>query len=105
MSRMTKFLRQECQVEKYVETDEGNAETNRFGEIQYQPPIICKCRHEVCFRDVQDANGSVVKSVARYFLDEKIELKADYRIDGRVIITVESYINERGKVEGYEVYV
>lgn len=105
MSRMTKFLKQTCQVEQYQVTEDGNAETNRFGEIIYQDPIKCKCRHEVCFKDVQDANGSVVKSVARYFLDEKVELKADYRIDGRVIITVETYINQLGKIEGYEVYV
>lgn len=105
MSRMTKFLQQKCMVEAYVVNDKGNAETNRFGEFIYQEPVECKCRHEVCFKDVQTVNGSVVRSASRYFLDEKVELKADYRIDGRVILTVETYINQLGKVEGYEVYV
>lgn len=105
MSRMTKFLKQECRVEPYALDENGNAERNRFGEIVYQPEIICKCRRESTTRDVQTSTGSVVKSTTRYFLDEKFEIKTDYRIDGHVLLTVEEYTNERGKCEGYEVYV
>lgn len=105
MSRMTKFLRQTCQVERYKLDENGNPEKNRFGEIIYQPPITCKCRHEILIKDIQTENGGLIRANSRYFLDESIELRADYRIDGRVILSVESYINEVGKLEGYEVYV
>lgn len=105
MSRMTKFLKQTCLLEQYSVTSDGNIETNRFGEIVYKPAIKCKCRHEVCFKDVQTTNGSVVRSVARYFLDEKVALNPDYRLDGNVILSVETYINEHGSIEGYEVYI
>lgn len=105
MSKMTKFLKQTCQVEAYVLTEEGNAETNRFGEIIYQEPVECRCRREKCVKDVQTANGSVVQATTRYFLDDSFELQPDYRIDGHVVLTVEEYINGLGKSEGYEVYV
>lgn len=105
MSRMTKFLKQKCQVEAYKRDDKGDPELNRFGEIVYEDPIQCRCRCEKIVKDVQTINGSIVRSTARYFLDEKVELLADYRIDGRVLLTVEEYTNELGTVEGYEVYV
>lgn len=105
MSRMTKFLKQTCQVEAYEVDENGNPERNRFGEIIYKAPMKCKCRREKIVKDVQTQNGSVVQATNRYFLDETVELQADYRIDGHVLLTVEEYTNEHGKCEGYEVYV
>ena len=105
MSRMTKFLNQRCYVEPYKADAQGRAELNMFGEIQYSPGLTCRCRHEMSFQDVQVANGSIVKSTARYFLDGKHEIKADYRIDGRAVLAVMAYVNAAGSVEGYEVYV
>lgn len=105
MSRMTKFLKQTCKVEAYKLDESGNPAQNRFGEIEYEEPVVCKCRREQVVKDVQTQNGSLVRSTARYFLDEKFELKADYRIDGHVLLIVEEYTNERGLCEGYEVYV
>ena len=78
---------------------------NDFGEIQYMPPIQCKCRRETSYQDVQTSNGSIVRSTTRYFLDSDIEIKPDYLIDGSVVLTVHSYVNQQGNVEGYEVYV
>lgn len=105
MSRMTKFLRQKCQVESYKVDSSGQPEMNRFGEVVYNEPIQCKCRHEIAFQDVQTTNGQIVKSTARYFLDESVEIKADYRVDGRAVLSVSTYVNQHGLVEGYEVYV
>lgn len=105
MSRMTKFLNQKCLVEPYEVDSEGNARINQFGDIQYRTPVTCRCRHEIAFQDVQVTNGSIVKSASRYFLDEKQEIKADYRIDGRAVLSVTSYVNAAGAIEGYEVFV
>ena len=105
MSRITKFLNQKCCVEPYKVDAQGKAELNMFGEIQYEAGVTCKCRHEISFQDVQVSNGNIVKSTARYFLDEKQEIKADYRIDGRAVLSVTSYVNAVGAIEGYEVYV
>lgn len=104
MSRMTKFLRQKCQLEKLIE-ENGQPKLNAFGEFQYQPPIVLKCRHEIAYKDVQTANGSIVRSSARYFFDESQEIKPDYKIDGKVVISVVGYVNALGNIEGYEVYV
>ena len=105
MSRMTKFLRQQCLVQPYQIDEAGNPALNDFGELQYEPAKPCKCRHEVAFKDIQSYNGQIIKSQSRYFLDESLEIKADYKIDGRLVIEVSTYVNGLGQCEGYEVYV
>lgn len=105
MSRMTKFLRQRCSVQPYKVNDQGEPQFNDFGELQYLPAKSCKCRHEVAFQDIQTSSGQLVKSTSRYFLDESFEIKADYKIDGRAVLSVSTYVNGLGLCEGYEVYV
>ena len=105
MSRITKFLKQTCSVQPYLTTDTSKPLLNDYGEIQYKPPITCRCRREMSAQDIQTSNGSIVRSTARYFLDEKLEIRPDYLIDGCVVLTVHSYVNQLGRVEGYEVYV
>lgn len=105
MSRITKFLRQSCYVQPYNLGVDGKPALNDFGEILYKDPIKCKCRFESSFQDVQTRNGQIVKSTARYYLDESLEIKADYLIDGLAVLTVSTYTNSQGLTEGYEVYV
>lgn len=105
MSRMTKFLKQDCEIQPYKVDSRGQQVLNEFGELQYQNPRKIKCRREDLFKEVQTANGSIVVSSARYFVDETQVVKAEYLIDGRAVISVASYINQFGRVEGYEVYV
>lgn len=104
MSRMTKFLKQKCSLERYV-VENGQPKHNAFGELQYQPSVQLKCRHEMSTKDVQTANGSVVRTTSVYYVDESVPILADYKIDGHVVISVISYVNALGNVEGYEVYV
>lgn len=105
MSRITKFLRQQCKVQTYQVDNAGKPKLNQFGEIQYNAPKVCKCRHEISYQDVQVANGSLVKSTSRYFFDTSVEMKADYLVDGRSVLSVSTFVNQRGDTEGYEVYV
>lgn len=105
MSRMTKFLRQKCLVQPYRVDKAGNPALNDFGELQYEPAKSRSCRHEVVFKDIQTANGQIIKSQSRYFLDESLEIKVNYKIDGNIVIEVSTYINGLGQCEGYEVYV
>lgn len=104
MSRMTKFLRQTCSLEKYVE-ENGQPKLNIFGELQYHAPVTLKCRHEQSHKDVQTGNGGIVRSTSVYYLDESTEIKPDYKLNGHVVISVIGYVNGLGAVEGYEVYV
>lgn len=104
MSRMTKFLRQSCRLERYV-VENGQPKLNAFGELQYQPPEVLKCRHEMSHKDVQTANGSIVRATSVYYLDESVPIMVNYRLDGQVVVSAISYVNALGKVEGYEVYV
>lgn len=104
MSRMTKFLHQQCLVQPYELDEEGNPLLNRFGELIYQDPVVCPCRKETVVKDVETSNGSVLRSSFRVFLDERMPIRPDYLVDGKIILSMEEYINEKGKVEGYEVY-
>lgn len=104
MSRMTKFLRQYCFLEKYIEED-GHPKLNDFGEVQYAAPIKVRCRCEYSHKDVQTTNGSIIRSTAVLYFDESHPIKADYRVDGKVVISVIAYTNGLGLTEGYEVYV
>lgn len=104
MSRMTKFLRQQCLLQPYLKNADGSPRHNDFGELQYSNGTRCMCRHEQLVRDVMTANGSMLRSSSRYFLDSSVDVRADYLIDGKVVLQVASYVNSIGQVEGYEVY-
>lgn len=105
MSRMTRYLKQTCMVEAYKVDGQGKPVQNRFGELEYMPPVQVKCRHEISNRDIKTDNGSVVRSTARYFFDTSVVIKADYRVDGDVVLIADGYVNGNGKLEGYEVWV
>lgn len=106
MSRMTKYLKQTCMVTPFiVNALTGKAQLNKFGETEYMEPVECKCRHEIIIKDIQAQNGQLITSTSCYFLDESFPLQAGYLLDGEPIINIETYINEMGRIEGYEAYV
>lgn len=104
MSRVTKFLRQTCELERYV-LKNGKPELNDFGELQYARPVTTRCRREESHKDVQLANGSIVRVTSVYYFDDSQEIKSGYRINGSVVVQVVSLTSSAGRVEGYEVYV
>lgn len=105
MSRLTKYLKQTCMVQPYKVDATGKAVRNIYGELEYELSMSCKCRHEVSMQDIQVANGSIIRSTAKYFLDESTPILADYRIDGYTVLSVVSLVDATGRVEGYEVHV
>ena len=105
MSRMTKFLRQECEVEKAVRDFNGKTTLSIYGDIEYAAPVTTKCRREKHVSDIQTSNGAIVKASTRYYLDESIEILVDDRIDGHVVLNCEEYVDQFGFCVGYEVYV
>ncbi len=105
MSRITKFLRQECNFEVAKVKDNGLIETNSFGETIYEPIVVTKCRREYATKEVQSINGTVLKSSTIYFTDETAPVKVDDRIDGRVVLMVEGMTNLDGFIIGWESYV
>lgn len=105
MGRMTKFLKQHCMFEKAKCDSKGNTLLNDFGDVQYEEPVSVSCRRERVIRDVQTSDGAILRSASRYFLDEQVEIRADDRLDGRVVLEVEEYINQLGETEGWECYV
>ena len=104
MSNMTKFLKQTCSFEA-AQRNEGITVLNEYGEIQYDYPMTLACRREKYVRDMQTANGAILQTSSRYFLDESVEIEADDRIDGCVVISCQEYIDQFGACVGYEVYV
>lgn len=105
MSRMTKFLKQTCTFEKALRDENGTVQLDKFGEVVYGEPVELKCRRERIIKDVQTNTGAILRSSTRYFTDEVQAIDADDRIDGKTVLETEEYINQLGKVEGYESYV
>ena len=103
MSRMTKFLKQQCSFEPAVRDAQGKTVLNKYGEISYESPIVLKCRRELTTKDVLTSNGSVLKSASVYYLDNAHVIRPDDRIDGKVVLSVTEYTNESGLSEGFEV--
>ena len=126
MSVMTKFLKQTCLFEKAATILDLNKSTvvgvsivgearcgvameltelNDYGDIQYEPAEVLRCRREKYVRDMLTTNGAILKTSSRYFLDESTEIQADDRLDGHVVLACEEYIDSLGKCVGYEAYV
>lgn len=105
MSRMTKFLKQSCSFESAQRGTDGTIKLNKYGDIQYTKPRTLRCRRENIVTDMQTGTGAILKTSSRYFFDSSVQVRVDDRIDGHVILSVEEYINQLGKCEGYECYV
>lgn len=105
MSRLTKFLKQECRYESAQRDDAGKTALSIYGDILYNAPVTLKCRRERLVTDIQTGSGAVLKTTSRYFFDTRVEVRADDRIDGHVVLSAEEYTNQFGKCEGYECYV
>lgn len=105
MSRMTKFLKQQCVFEQAQRDSNGKVLLDRYGEILYEPPVTIKCRREKIIKDVQTNTGAILRSSTRYFTDETRVVDAGDRFDGKVVLEVEEYTNQLGLTEGYESYV
>ena len=105
MSRMTKFLRQTCIYEKCILKSDGSVDLDKYGEPQYEAPIRIKCRKETNVQDVQTNTGAILKSSTRYFIEGKYLVRADDRLDGKCVLKISEYINQFGKIEGFECYV
>ena len=105
MSRMTKYLKQVCILERVDRDLNGSPTLNKFGEPKYLPAMSVKCRKETYVKEVQTNTGSVLKSNTRYFFDSSVPIQVGDMMDDKVSIAVESYVNHLGLVEGYECYV
>lgn len=105
MSRMSKFLKQECSFERAKRNADGSVQLDKFGDVMYESPVTLKCRRERIVKDVQTATGAILRSSTRYFTDEIQPIEADDRFDGKTILQVEEYVNQLGRIEGYESYV
>ena len=128
MSRITKYLKQSCQLSPsgrstLLKEEHGNNVTfgeiriilnndavgdttmNKYGELQYAPEITLMCRREPCTRDIQTANGAIVRSTDRYYLDARRIIHNDDLLDGKVILQINGLVDQFGKLVGYECYV
>lgn len=104
MSRMTKFLKQTCSFESAKRDASGKVMLNKYGEIEYQKTRSLKCRRESTIKDIKTANGALTTQTTAYYTDESQPIRVDDRVDGRVILLVNEYVNAQGAVEGYEFY-
>lgn len=105
MSRMTKYLHQKCSYEKIKVDDAGRPLLDKYGEPQYDPPVLVRCRRETYVQDVETNTGAVLKCATRYLTDDSQSIKINDKLDNRTVISVQEYVDQFGRVEGFECYV
>ena len=99
MSRMSKYLKQECTYEKLKLNEDGKILLDKFGEPQHDTPIVIKCRRETTIQDIQTSTGAILKSSTRYFTDDKQFIRAGDKLDGKTVLKVQEYINQLNKTK------
>lgn len=104
MSRLTKYLKQQCTYEKQKRDANGKVLLDKYGEPSYEAPITIKCRRETYIQDVLTNSGAILKSSTRYYTDEKHSIQANDKLDGKPVLKVQEYVNQFGKAEGFESY-
>lgn len=105
MSRMSKYLKQKCTYEKLKHDNNGKVVLDKFGEPQYESPVVIDCRFEKNIQEIQTSTGAVLSSSIRFFTDDKRSIQAGDKLGGRPVIKVQEYINQFGVAEGFESYV
>ena len=105
MSRITKYLKQKCSYERAERDASGKVLLDKYGEPKYESPQIIRCRCETTMQDVQTSTGAILKSSTRYFTDNTHKIQAADKLDNKVVLKVQEYINQFGDAEGYESYV
>lgn len=105
MSRITKFLKQTCSYESLKINSKGETILDKYGEPEYESPVLIKCRCEKTIQDVLTNTGAILKTNTRYFTDASYSIKANDKLDGKVVLKVQEYVNQFGLIEGYESYV
>lgn len=105
MSRMTKYLKQKCSYQKLKLDANGKVLLDKYGEPQYEAPVIIPCRCEKVIQEVQTNTGAILKSSTRFFTDDKHSIQANDKLDNKTVLKVQEYVNQFGVVEGFESYV
>lgn len=92
-------------VSRMLRNPDGTPQLNKFGENQYATPESIPCRMERGEKYVETANGAIVRSTTRYFLDAQAPIEIGDLINNAPVIVVKDFINAQGASEGTESYV
>ena len=88
-----------------LRNQDGTPQLNKFGEKQYAVPVSVPCRMERGEKYVETANGAIVRSTTRYFLDSQVSIDVGDLINNAPVLVVKDFINSQGTSEGTESYV
>lgn len=76
-----------------------------YGNIQYEDPVIVKCRKRRNFQEILTAGGTAIRSAITYTLDNTYNIEVGDLLDGKPIIDFYEYVNENGIREGFKAVV
>lgn len=104
MSRMTKYLKQRALVQHISRDSNGDPILDDYGDsIPESTAKYYKCRRVRSTKDVLAQGGAVITNTTTYYFDNSLKLEIGDLVDGKPILTIQDYVNERGISEGYEV--
>lgn len=105
MGRIKKFLRQTCSFERRKLSPDGTVLRNKYGEVEYDPPVSIPCRKEDKLRIVATTNGTLLQSTTRYYTDSDVLIIPEDKLDGKQVLVASELIGASGRSEGTESYV
>lgn len=105
MSRMTRFLKQGCQLALASRDAKDKPILDNYGAAVHESAETVKCRREEHIQFVVTATGQVATSNTTYYLDNTTVIRVGDRLDGCEILAVGDFINGKGGNEGYKCLV
>lgn len=105
MSRISKYLRQKCTLQRCLRDTKGEIVRNSYGEPQYDEELVIPCRREVRTQKVMTTDGSILTATSVYYLDPHDLVSVEDLVDGHVVLTVTEYTGSSGLLEGIQVTV
>lgn len=105
MNKITKYLNQKAFFESLKTYKNNKPELNIYGEPVYLQGLYIKCRREEYIKDIQTSTGSIVRSSTAYYLDDSVSIKINDKIDGKLILVFEDFVDRDGRILGYKAIV
>ena len=105
MGKMTPHLNQTAVIKHHVVDTKGSAILDEYGQPMFAPEVTVKCRREKL--DTRGATnlGQFVNFNHTYYFDESTVITKGDLVDGLEVQNIETYVDGRGNLVGYEVTV
>lgn len=106
MSAVTKYLNQKTTLQLGRRAPDGSIMLDEYGEPLYEDRVrSIRCRKEISTEDVLTSTGAVQKSTTTFYVDNTVSVALGDKMEGKVILMIEDFIDFTGHSIGYKIQV